>query len=251
MKTLSLSLMFMLSTCYADDTQIEKLQMSTADSEGSKMGAYTLKEHNDVKKYTASYFEGVKKNSMELCIALASCIGCKMLCNSPKNQNAQMAVVAGAFGVLLLVDSVGNIIKWPKQKATQDLLLAIDKGDVAKAKEYLQHGADANQCNGYYVNSITLEHYCDSTPLYFASAKGNAQMVKMLLKHNANVNQQVNGQTPLYIAAARGNGEVVKVLVEDGKADIWQTGFNNKNILQVATGSARKYLAAYYAAMVQ
>ena len=47
--------------------------------------------------------------------------------------------------------------------------------------------------------------------------QGYAQIVKLLLKHGANVNQSSNsGDTPFLIAEEKGNIEIVKTLLDNG-----------------------------------
>jgi len=53
-----------------------------------------------------------------------------------------------------------------------------------------------------------------NTPLMFACAGGQVDVVKVLLKHGANVEEQnENGHTPLMEAASAGHVEVAKVSV--------------------------------------
>ena len=56
-----------------------------------------------------------------------------------------------------------------------------------------------------------------ATPLYIASENGHLEIVKLLIKSKAQINQNcVNGWAPIHIAAAKGHFEVVKYLVENG-----------------------------------
>jgi len=76
-------------------------------------------------------------------------------------------------------------------------------------EEYLrleQEGADFNISNEFGV-----------TPLMSVAKTGNIQLVRFLLKHIRNVNQEdKRGNTALYYAVEGGHIEVVQVLYEHG-----------------------------------
>ena len=52
--------------------------------------------------------------------------------------------------------------------------------------------------------------------LFSACKSGNADLVKYLVEHGANVNNE-NGKTPLVIACEKGRKSIVKYLVEHGE----------------------------------
>ena len=54
------------------------------------------------------------------------------------------------------------------------------------------------------------------TPLYFAAKAGHVDLVRLLLEHNADINQaRIDcGATPVYLAAQEGHADVVQVLLE-------------------------------------
>lgn len=66
---------------------------------------------------------------------------------------------------------------------------------------------------GVNVNSLDSGGY---TPLYKAAMHGNVEIVNLLIKHNANINQKSNGWTALHIAAKRGFTETVRLLLKRG-----------------------------------
>ena len=91
----------------------------------------------------------------------------------------------------------------------QDLPEAISKGDTAKAKELIAHGAN-----------VRAESEDDgSTPLYYAVYYNNAEIVKLLLAHKADPNVGKTGITPLSISAGEGYLDIAKMLLAAG-ADV-------------------------------
>jgi hypothetical protein len=84
---------------------------------------------------------------------------------------------------------------------------AASVGDVAKVKELLTAGVDANAANSY-----------GGTALSFAADKGHAEVVKLLLEHGAdpNVKDTFYSSTPLTWAVDHGHSEVVRALLEKG-----------------------------------
>jgi uncharacterized protein len=91
--------------------------------------------------------------------------------------------------------------------ATSKLAVLSEKlaaNDIVEIRRLLDAGADVNLRNKY-----------DATPLYMASEYGHAEVVKLLLAANADVNiaERIMGTTPLNIASAKGHTEVVKLLL--------------------------------------
>jgi len=70
---------------------------------------------------------------------------------------------------------------------------------------------------GLQINALLLTR---STPLYMAARNGHADVVRMLVKAGARVNDVHKGVSALYVAAAGGYTEVVRVLLEDGHASV-------------------------------
>ena len=73
-----------------------------------------------------------------------------------------------------------------------------------------------------------------STPLFAAVQKGNENIVKYLVEHGADVNEEIYGNTPLFAAVKKSNENIVKYLVEHD-ADV-----NHKN----ACGETSLFAAA-------
>jgi len=70
--------------------------------------------------------------------------------------------------------------------------------------------------SGADVNSMTNR---GDTALHYAAQQGNAEIVKLLIEKNANVNVEEEGQRALMIAAHGGHSEIVKILL-NANADV-------------------------------
>ena len=76
-------------------------------------------------------------------------------------------------------------------------------GDISMAKLLYLHGADVNWI-GPYFNSA----------LHYAVLADEKDMVKWLLKHNAEISINGDGRSPLHIATVRGNLAIVQHLIQ-------------------------------------
>lgn len=141
----------------------------------------------------------------------------------------------------------------PKLSAVdQALYEAIPQGDVIKVKELINKGADVNavdpiihkpllihaiSSNKEEVALALLEAkanpnaggagFSDTPPLYFAINQRAPNIVRSLIKHGANVNQELSlGGSLLMKAVNIGNLEIIKALV-DAKADLNVWDLNN------------------------
>jgi hypothetical protein len=114
-----------------------------------------------------------------------------------------------ALGICL---ALSLLLTSPRPAAAADdpgdaLRRAASVGDLAKVKELLAAGVDANAANAY-----------GGTALSFASDKGHAEVVKLLLEHGADVNvkDRFYTATPLLWAVEHGHAEVVRALLAKG-----------------------------------
>ena len=84
---------------------------------------------------------------------------------------------------------------------------------------------------------INCYDYCGNTPLNAASQKGHVDIVKVLLKAGANVNQAntTDGTSPLFIASQHGHVAIVKVLIKAG---------GNVNQARTMDGGSPLYIAS-------
>ena len=88
------------------------------------------------------------------------------------------------------------------------LVEACANGYLAIAKQLIDKGADVNAKSG--------ESFGESYALASAARKGNAEVVKLLLIHGANVDANGGYGPALQIAAYEGHKEIVQILVEHG-----------------------------------
>lgn len=93
------------------------------------------------------------------------------------------------------------------QDSGDELRRAATTGDVAKVKELLDKGVDANAANSY-----------GGTALIYACDKGYPEIVKLLLEHGANPvsNSNFYGFPPIAWAAQKGNVEIANLLIDKG-----------------------------------
>ena len=93
---------------------------------------------------------------------------------------------------------------------TTELIEAIRVGDRDKAKMLIANGANVNEVDERGWSA-----------LFQASGKGYIDVVKLLLKYNADINLNGYGWTALFTAAAEGHIDIVKLLLENGaKTDV-------------------------------
>jgi hypothetical protein len=91
------------------------------------------------------------------------------------------------------------------------LVRAAYNENIAEVKRLLEEGTDVNQ---------TERRYIGRTALHMAAAKGNYDMVKLLLEHGATVDARDEGNnTPLLVAMLESQAEVAELLIDNG-ADI-------------------------------
>jgi ankyrin repeat protein len=87
------------------------------------------------------------------------------------------------------------------------LIRAINDDDADRLRSLLKEGYDVNE----------RESSIGATAVYHAAYLGRAELVDILLQHNADVEMPTDdGWTPLYMAAQNGHDEVVSLLLEEG-----------------------------------
>ena len=87
-----------------------------------------------------------------------------------------------------------------------DIFLAIKNDDIKKVKSILR---------GKKQNLSKRKR--NETPLHVATERGNIEIVKLLIEHDADVNaQDSNGWSPLYIACYNAYEHIVGALIEHG-----------------------------------
>ncbi len=118
--------------------------------------------------------------------------------------------------------------------AQQEIQTAIEKTDTRYMKDWLGKGHD--------VNSVLFLSGQKMTPLHFAAAQGNAEMVQLFLRQGADVNLKVDFQDALMYAAASGNIEIIESLLQAG-ANPMNENRNGKCARDIAQDN--KHTAAY------
>jgi hypothetical protein len=104
-------------------------------------------------------------------------------------------------GPLPASDSAGE----PESPPTPDeqLLAAIDAGDLGAVEQLLASGVDVERAGVF-----------DATPIHRAAQRGDAAVLATLVRAGARLDaRNVGGLTPLHMAAARGHDDAVRILV--------------------------------------
>ncbi|KAJ7445602.1 ankyrin repeat-containing domain protein, partial [Mycena latifolia] len=99
---------------------------------------------------------------------------------------------------------------WKKSLPALPLHLCCHNGYIEGVHSLLERGADVNEV-------IPGKGTWGRTPLYFAVKEGHTDIIRLLLKNNADPNIEViNSGTVLDVASSQGNTEMVRVLLENG-----------------------------------
>ena len=89
-----------------------------------------------------------------------------------------------------------------------DFLKACEHADLETIAGFLENGQNPDEAGEY-----------GRQPLHYAALDGNTAMIKLLIKHKANVNgSNLDGMTALHISAMMGDDDCVAALL-DGGAD--------------------------------
>ncbi len=98
--------------------------------------------------------------------------------------------------------------KMLKKIVDNDFIVAVIVGTTKRVSQLLQQEP---------LGVIHMPDRSGKTALYWAAARGNNDLVRLLLEHNFNIDaQDAGGNTPLHVAAANGNLSTVKLLVARG-----------------------------------
>ena len=125
-------------------------------------------------------------------------------------------VVAGVLVALVLLSVlIGAAYSYRIETIKERILMY---GTTAQITELLEAGADPN---------VRVRGQQGQTPLHMAVSNNDAQLVKTLISHSANVNAKNDfNETPLYHAASKLNIEIARVLLENG-ADVNAKGYGS------------------------
>ena len=106
------------------------------------------------------------------------------------------------------------------EEANNNLVKAIRNNDLAAVQKALKDGADVNHKGSEKMGSFT-----GVTPIQWAAAKADAEIINELINAGVDVHDTNNGVAPIHIAAREGRGRaVIQTLVSAG-ADIHETSF--------------------------
>ena len=118
-----------------------------------------------------------------------------------------------------------NIINLFKQYgAKTDFFTEIAIGDINSVKKYIEDGFDVNRVNNHGHQVLMI-----------AAHQGHIDIVKLLIKHGANVNakHKISGNTALIGAVFQGQKEMIKYLIEAG-ANLDEKNNQDQTALQMA-----------------
>ncbi len=111
--------------------------------------------------------------------------------------------------------SVWNICRWSKK---------IGLTNQSQRYSYVQRQFEWESNDDWFWASKELAEYMTGrTPLHIACSKNDiysAEIVQLLIDHNANPNLICNGFSPLSLAIASGNKEAVDILLKSGFCDL-------------------------------
>ncbi len=133
------------------------------------------------------------------------------------------------------------------------LIFAISSGDHYLVQSLVDGGANVNfttnaNSTGSGVNNYRWGKRIDKgrdTPLIEATKKGSFEMVRLLIKADADLNiQNGDGNTALLVAAANGNLPIVRILLEAG-ADPSIKDNKDQNLVAIAIQSQQTELLEY------
>ena len=94
----------------------------------------------------------------------------------------------------------------PRRASINDLLKAVDGGDLSQAKVYLDQGVDVNGKNNNGWSAAMI-----------AASRGNLEMLKLLIEKGADVSlANSDGNTALHIASFFAREELVELLLKNG-----------------------------------
>ncbi len=143
---------------------------------------------------------------------------------NPNQEVAKLLIQAGAD-----VNAVNGLEETPLHTVAamnEDVMMSVN---IATA--LINAGANLNS---KISRSNTFSWCLDCTPLHMAASVNHIQMVKLLIKHGANINSKDEADnSPLHMAIYGGHGKLAKLLIESG-AYVHSRNYNGNLPVQVA-----------------
>jgi ankyrin repeat protein len=124
--------------------------------------------------------------------------------------------------ILELLINHGALLELKDRRGRTALGIAVEAGACNSVSLLLSRGANADSPNSH---AILQSGGCLLTPLQHASISGRVELVRLLVKHDAQLDRKfkimdLHGVTELHLAARMGQLEIVKELIQYGaKAD--------------------------------
>lgn len=125
-----------------------------------------------------------------------------------------------------------QIIRLITEYQLKDFLLidAVKTGNIELLKKALAIGAN--------VNFKDANDHAKQTPLHWACANGNLEIIKVLIDARSSIDVRNNNrQTPLHLAALNSQGEILKVLLSNIGADSQLLLKENESIINLIESS--------------
>lgn len=150
------------------------------------------------------------------------------------NKNQQPALIQavrdGSWKVFdLLLDNPKINVNKLNQFGESPLMYVALMGDLPRSKKLIAMGAKVNKE--------------DWTPLHYASIKGRADVIKLLLSHGADANEVApTGDTALILAVQSDSLEAVQLLLNAG-ADPSASNFKAQDAVEIARAKGKDKLA--------
>lgn len=125
-------------------------------------------------------------------------------------------------------------IDQPAANGNTALMMAALKGNRSAVLMLLERGAAVNRAGW--------------TPLHYAAASGNVEILKLLLDREANIDSRAPaGTTPLMMAAQEGQGDAVRLLLARG-ANAYLVDQQKRTALRIAELADKRSIVADLAA---
>jgi len=119
--------------------------------------------------------------------------------------------------------------------SNEELVQAVKKDNIETVRKLLEAGIDVNSKDNQYQSSA----------LMWAAHEGHTDIMNLLIKNGANIDEQRStGETALWFAAQKGQLEAIKILVNHG-ANINAIGREAKSAIKIANQNGYRNIVEY------